>query len=74
MLEPHAGVFVGTMSATVREKLWDRITRGLREGGAVAICSSDNEQGFVLRTWGKTSKQLEDFEGLLLVKRVINAQ
>jgi len=69
MLEPHAGVFVGTMSAMVRDRLWLKINRKLKDGAAVGIHSSDNEQGFVIRTWGGTSRQIEDFEGLFLVKR-----
>ncbi len=69
MLEPRAGVFVGTMSALVREKLWHKINWKLMDGGAVAIHSSDTEQGFVIRTWGGMSREIEDFEGLFLVAR-----
>lgn len=29
MLEPKAGVFVGTMSAMVRDKLWQRVCRSV---------------------------------------------
>ena len=74
MLEPRAGVFVGTMSAMVREKLWEKISRGLRDGGAVGIHSSNTEQGFVIRTVGQTDREVEDFEGLFLVKRRIKAK
>jgi len=69
MLEPRAGVFVGTLSAMVRDKLWHKINRRLRDGGAIAIHSTNNEQGFAIRTWGNTRRQPEDFEGLILIKR-----
>ncbi len=69
MLEPHAGVFVGALSGMVRDKLWDKINRRLGDGNAIAIHTTNNEQGFAIRTWGKTRREPEDFEGLILMKR-----
>jgi CRISPR-associated protein Cas2 len=67
LLEPHTGVFVGRPSALVRDKLWELICDKLKSGAALMIYSSDAEQGFTMRTCGKTARQLRDFEGLALV-------
>jgi len=68
LLEPQAGVFVGRVSALVRERLWEKVCSQAREGGCVIIHSSDNEQGFRIRTQGRTARLIEDFEGLFLVR------
>ncbi|MBN1886140.1 MAG: type I-E CRISPR-associated endoribonuclease Cas2 [Candidatus Krumholzibacteriota bacterium] len=67
-LEPKAGVFVGRISAMVRDKLWDKACRRARDGGCLMIHASDNEQGFRIRSWGKTARAIKDFEGLFLVR------
>jgi len=67
-LEPQAGVFVGRVSALVRDRLWDKACSKASAGGCLIIYSSDNEQGFRVRTWGRTARQIEDFEGLFLVR------
>jgi len=69
MLEPKAGVFVGTLSATVRDLLWDKACREVSEGGAMLIHRINNEQGFTIRTFGDPSRQIEEWEGLFLVRR-----
>lgn len=68
LLEPKSGVFVGRVSAMVREKLWDKACAHAREGGCLMIHNSDNEQGYQVRSWGKTARSIEDFEGLFLVR------
>jgi CRISPR-associated protein Cas2 len=71
LLEVRAGVFVGTCSAMVRERLWRHIERDLGdEGGAVLVHTADNEQGFVLNVLGDPSYHVEDFDGLQLIRRV----
>ena len=67
-IEPKAGVFVGRVSAMVRDKLWEKACKDVRDGGCVMIYSSDNEQGFRIRSWGQTARSIEDFEGLFLVR------
>lgn len=68
LLEPKAGVFVGRPSAMVRDILWQKACGQAKEGGCVMIYSSDNEQGFRIRSWGLTTRFVEDFEGLFLVR------
>ena len=69
LLEVHAGVFVGRVSAMVREKLWTLACNRLREGAGLMVYSTDNEQGFSMRSCGTTSRTIRDFEGLLLVSQ-----
>lgn len=68
LLEPKTGVFVGRVSAMVRDKLWERVCRGVRDGGAVLVFTADTEQGFALRTHGDPSRQVVDFDGLALIR------
>jgi len=68
LLEPKTGVFVGRPSALVREKLWELIQDKMKSGAAVLIYQTNNEQGFAIRTVGKTSRAVIDFEGLALIQ------
>lgn len=77
LIQPRTGVFVGRVSALVRDKLWDKVLQSLqaqkpasrkRSSGAFMIYSTNSEQGFAIRTSGETNYRIEDFEGLLLVK------
>ena len=68
MLEPKAGVFVGKVSAMVRDKLWEKACKHAKNGGCLLIYSNNNEQGYSIRSWGETSRTVEDFEGLFLVR------
>lgn len=73
MLEPRAGVFVGSLSAIVRDMLWEKACRNSKGGGCLLAYSSNNEQGFRLKAWGSTSRGLVDFDGLTLVSVVQSA-
>lgn len=68
LLEPKAGVFVGRVSAMVRDELWNRACGQVKDGGCLMIHAGDNEQGFRIRSWGRTARSIEDFEGLFLVR------
>lgn len=68
LLEPKAGVFVGRVSALVRDKLWEKARAQARGGGCLMIYASNNEQGYKIESWGRSSRLVEDFEGLLLVR------
>lgn len=68
MIELHPGVFVGTMSARVRDGLWDKV-RGMRRlGTCTMLHSANNEQGFVIH--GDIKRRVTDFDGLQLVGKV----
>jgi len=69
MLEPKAGVFVGTVSAAVRDLLWEKACQEVGDGGCTMVYKTNNEQGFAIRTWGDTTREVEDWEGLFLIRR-----
>lgn len=68
MIEPQAGVYVGHLSARVRDKLWEKCTGASRAGGVIQIWSTNTEQHFALRMAGDTSRLIEEVEGLQLIK------
>lgn len=68
LLEPKANVFVGRISAMVRDKLWEKVCKVLRNGAsATMIYQTDSEQGYAIRQEGEASRLIRDFEGLFLV-------
>lgn len=68
MLEAKAGVFVGRLTASVRDLLWEKACGGAKGGGCMMVYRAQNEQGFAIRSWGDTSRVVEDFEGLTLMR------
>ena len=69
LMEISAGVFLGQISALVRELLWKKICGKIGKGGGIMIYPWTNEQGFLLKKVGKTSRELIDFDGMVLVRK-----
>lgn len=67
MLELHAGVFVGRLSALVRDTLWDYICEQMKDGAGWLVYQTNTEQGYTLRNRGVTDRCVSDFDGLLLI-------
>ncbi len=72
LIQPHTGVFVGGVTARVRDLLWQRIAKSLRDGAATMLYSSDTEQGFSARVLGVPRRIMTDFEGILLPKKLLS--
>lgn len=68
LIELKTGVFLGDLSAVVREKLWGDTCAHLRGGAAMLAYSARGEPGYVLRFWGDPSRTVLDFDGLPLVR------
>lgn len=68
LFEVKAGVFVGRVSALVRDELWTLIGQKLGNGSAVMLYPKRNEQGFDAQVMGDRTRSLVDIEGVLLVK------
>ncbi|MGV0423799.1 type I-E CRISPR-associated endoribonuclease Cas2e [Corynebacterium sanguinis] len=66
--EISPGVFVGRPSARVRELLWERTVALVKDGKALLVYASDNEQGMEFRTH-RHDWEPEDFDGLTLMVR-----
>jgi CRISPR-associated protein Cas2 len=69
LIEPHPGVFVGHVSALVRDKLWEKCVKKLGDGGMIQMWSTNTEQRFAIRNWGQTDRDIVDMEGLWLVRK-----
>ncbi|MGW3565921.1 type I-E CRISPR-associated endoribonuclease Cas2e [Streptomyces sp. NPDC000941] len=67
-IEVTSGIFVGTVSARVRDELWNAAAQVVGDGAAVLIHPAANEQGFSLRTAGTRRRTPMDFDGLTLVR------
>jgi CRISPR-associated protein Cas2 len=68
MIEPKTNVFVGRMSALVRDKLWQRVQDKLKGGAAIMAYPTNTEQGFTIKSCGDTTRELVSYDGLMLVK------
>ena len=68
LLEPRPGVFVGELSAMVRDKLWGLVQDKARGGDGVLMQSADTEQGFMVRSFGNPDREAIDFDGLTLFR------
>ena len=68
LIEPHTGVFVGHVSALVRDKLWAKCLESRETGGVIQLWSTNTEQRFAMRKSGDTTRNIVDFEGLQLVR------
>lgn len=62
------GIFVGSVSARVRDELWTQVTAVVGDGQAVLIHSAATEQGYALRTAGTRRRIPVEFDGLTLIK------
>lgn len=67
LIEPQTNVFVGRVSAMVRDKLWEKVCEGVRGGAATLLYPALTEQGFAVRSFGETNRTLVDIEGVMLV-------
>ena len=68
LCEINTGVYVGNVSARVRDALWERICENLRNGRATMVYSSNTEQGYAFRAHN-TSWEPVDFDGITLMRR-----
>ena len=53
MIEVASGVFVGSPSARVRDRVWAVLSQRVRDGQAIMIEPAANEQGWTVRTAGQ---------------------
>ncbi|MGW3274646.1 type I-E CRISPR-associated endoribonuclease Cas2e [Streptomyces kronopolitis] len=67
LLEVTPELYVGTVSAKVRDELWAAVTHCTGDGHSVMVYPTANEQGFSMRISGIRRRQLRDFDGLSLV-------
>ncbi|MFC5996770.1 type I-E CRISPR-associated endoribonuclease Cas2e [Pseudonocardia hispaniensis] len=68
LLEISAGVFVGRVSARVRDLLWQRTVEMVKSGRAIMVFSANNEQGLDFKVHKHEWSPI-DIEGLSLMLR-----
>ena len=67
LIEPKAGVYVGRISAMVREKLWEHICMDPAQD-ALLIYSAKTEQGYDIRINGSPDRTIVDLEGVKSIR------
>ena len=68
LMEIATGVYVGRVSARVRDGLWVRVVESAKGGRAVMVFNANNEQRMDFRVHGETWEPI-DFDGLKLMLR-----
>jgi CRISPR-associated protein Cas2 len=67
MLEATPQLFVGTVTARVRDELWEVVAATIEDGAAVLLHPAKNEQGFAIKCAGSRRRAIRDFDGLALI-------
>lgn len=68
MQQVGTGVFVGRLSAPVRDRIWGLACSRSGGGNVVMVETTDGEQGYSVRFWGVPDYIAEDYEGLVLIR------
>ena len=67
LVELDTGVFVGRVSARVRELLWEKVVEKAGEGRCTMAWNAANEQGFRIRIYGHEDRKVLVLDGVELV-------
>lgn len=70
MIEVAPGIFVGSLSARVRDAVWARACALRGKGACALVYAARNEQGFALRSDGDDRYRVIDVDGLFLMRQV----
>lgn len=70
LLEMGTGVFVGTVSARVREELYKKCADNAKQGSVWMTWKTNNEQGFDIRVHNPKNRIPVNYEGMWLVMQV----
>ncbi len=68
LIEINTGVFVGRVSARVRDNLWKRVVQNVKNGRATLVYNTNNEQRMDFRIH-HSGNEIIDFDGLKLVMK-----
>jgi CRISPR-associated protein Cas2 len=70
LLEVSTGVYIGHVSARVRDLLWDKCVDRKQTGRVFQAWSTNNEQHFNMRMSGSLVRRVVDHEGMMLVEEL----
>lgn len=68
LLEVKPGVFIGNISAAVRERIWSKIQNGNEQTGGLLVYNYANEQGFRIEMCGDPRRSVIDIDGIQLIR------
>lgn len=68
LIELKPGVFVGSVSADIRDRLWDKLEKYPENIDAIMAYSTNNEQGFTMKMQGDPHRSVVDYDGVSMVK------
>lgn len=68
LFEVKTGVYVGHVSAMVRDRLWEKCRTSRGMGGVLQAWSTNNEQKFAMRLEGYEDRRIVDLEGVLCIQ------
>lgn len=71
--EINTGVYVGNVSARVRERIWERICENIKHGQATMVYSASGEQKMEFCVHN-TSWKIVDYDGIKLMQRPLPKQ
>lgn len=74
LLELRAGVYVGRLTARVRDELWAHVESKRRDGAILMVFAARTEQGYSVRTAGDPSRCVVELDGLLLTAVASSAE
>lgn len=64
------GIFIGSVSARVRDELWRAVSDTVGDGAAILIHPAPTEQGYAIDTAGTRRRVPMDFDGLTLIRMI----
>jgi len=67
LIEVQSGVYVGRVSAIVRDLLWDRAIAQSDGGRVTQAWAVSSDQGFAFRIHGDQQRRVVDLDGMGLV-------
>lgn len=70
--EIQTGVYVGNVTAKIRDKLWNRIMRDIGNGQATMAYNTNNELGYTFKTT-RFDRTVVDYDGIPLMMHLVAA-
>lgn len=70
--EIQTGVYVGNVTAKIRDELWNRIMRDIGNGQATMVYNINNELGYTFKTT-RPDREVVDYDGIPLMMHLVSA-
>jgi CRISPR-associated protein Cas2 len=67
LLEVRSGVYIGDVTARIRDMIWNNLIEGCEDGNIVMAWNSNNDSGFEFQTLGVNRRLPVEWDGIRLV-------